>query len=186
MAGPAHASVPAARPLRLPERRDLFYGGAWHPARSGRRLETTSPSTGESLGDVAYAEAADAEAAIAAARIGFETWRRVPPLERARMLRRMAQVLRDNAEELAMIDAADCGNPFARDVGDASIAAAQTRLLRGARHRDEGRLDPDGTGRDQLLGARTARRRGAHRSLQSSRSCSWPARRRPRSPPATP
>jgi len=37
----------------------------------------------------------------------------VPPLERAKMLEEIARVLRENAGELAMIDAADCGNPIA-------------------------------------------------------------------------
>ena len=51
---------------------------------------------------------------MAAAKAAFKEWRRVPPLERAKMLRRIAAVLRENADELAMIDAADCGNPVPR------------------------------------------------------------------------
>ena len=39
----------------------------------------------------------------------------MPPLERAKMLRKIAEVLRKNGDELAMIDAADCGNPDRRD-----------------------------------------------------------------------
>mgnify|MGYP000692803732 CR=1 FL=1 len=55
--------------------------------------------------------AADIDAAVACAKAAFKEWRRVPPLERARSLKRVAQILRENAGELAMIDAADCGNP---------------------------------------------------------------------------
>ena len=96
----------------------------------------------------------------------------MPPLERAKMLRAIADVLRKNGDELAMIDAADCGNPFTEMVRDASAGAAQLDFYRRPRHRDEGRLDPDGPGRGELLGARAARRGRPHHPVQPSRSCS--------------
>ena len=74
---------------------------------------------------------ADAEAAIAAAKAAFREWRRVPPLERAKMLRAIADVLRKNGDELAMIDAADCGNPYAEMVRDAQAGAAQLDFYAG-------------------------------------------------------
>ncbi len=55
----------------------------------------------------------------------------MPPLERARMLRKIADVLRQNGDELAMIDAADCGNPYAEMVRDAQAAAAQIDFYAG-------------------------------------------------------
>jgi betaine-aldehyde dehydrogenase len=99
-----------APPLNLPSHRDPYYAGAWQKS-AGRHVEVTSPGTGESLGKVAEGNTADAEAAIAAAKSAFRDWRRVAPVERAKMLRAIAQVLRQNGDELAMIDAADCGNP---------------------------------------------------------------------------
>ena len=50
----------------------------------------------------------------------------MPPLERAKMLREIADVLRQNGDELAMIDAADCGNPYAEMVRDAQGAARRS------------------------------------------------------------
>ena len=47
---------------------------------------------------------AEAEAAIAAAKSAFKGWRRTPPLERAKALRRIAQIIRDNAEELLAVE----------------------------------------------------------------------------------
>jgi betaine-aldehyde dehydrogenase len=64
--------------------------------------ETFSPSTGESLGKVAEGSQKDGELAIAAARTGFETWRAVAPLERAKVLRDAAAIIRKHGEELAM------------------------------------------------------------------------------------
>lgn len=117
--------------LVLPQHRDCFYDGHWHKPKSGRMVATVSPGTGESLGTVADADAADIDAAVAAAKRAYATWRNVPPLERAKLLRRIATVLRDNAEELAMIDAADCGNPFTEMVSDANVAAAQMEFFAG-------------------------------------------------------
>ena len=78
-----------AAALRLPSHRDPYYAGKWQKA--SRYAEVTNPATGESLGKVTDGTVADAEAAIAAAKAAFKDWRRVPPLERAKMLREIAK-----------------------------------------------------------------------------------------------
>jgi betaine-aldehyde dehydrogenase len=118
-------------PLTLPEHRTCYYGGAWHAPKSGRFVDTINPGTGKSLGTVADGGAADVDAAVAAAKAAFKQWRNVLPLERAKMLRRIAEVLRAHAQELAMIDAADGGNPVSEMVSDAMVAAAQTEFFAG-------------------------------------------------------
>ncbi|MBO0757396.1 MAG: aldehyde dehydrogenase family protein [Bradyrhizobiaceae bacterium] len=120
-----------AQHLVLPGNRDCYYGGQWHPPKSGRHVESINPGTGESLGLVADASAADVDAAVTAAKAAFEQWKNVPPLERAKLLRRIASVLRDHAAELAMIDSADCGNPFTEMVSDANVAAGQMEFFAG-------------------------------------------------------
>jgi len=124
----AIASPPA---LTLPEHRDCHYGGRWVKPAAGRYVETISPGTGEALGPVAEASSADVDAAVGAAGLAFEEWRRVPPLERARLIKRIAAILREHAEELAMIDAANCGNPYTEMVRDANVAAAQIEFFAG-------------------------------------------------------
>jgi len=119
------------QPLNLPKNRDAFYGGKWHKPISGRSADAINPGTGDSLGPVADCGAADIDAAVNAAKAAFPAWRDTPPLERARMLKRIANVLREHAEELAMIDAADCGNPYTEMVRDATIAAAQIEFYAG-------------------------------------------------------
>jgi len=116
--------------LPLPQHRDLYYGGGWHRA-SGGYVATVNPGNGASLGEVAQANGADVDAAVSAAQAGFATWRAVLPLERARVLRRIAQILRDNARELALIDAANCGNPVHEMTSDALVAAAQLEFFAG-------------------------------------------------------
>jgi betaine-aldehyde dehydrogenase len=115
----------------LPLHRDLYYGGAWHAPAAGKRVHLTSPGSGASLGDVAEAGQIDVDHAVAAAKSGFAEWRRVPPLERGKILRRIAELLRQHGEELALIDAADCGNPVREMIGDAAIAAAQLDFFAG-------------------------------------------------------
>jgi betaine-aldehyde dehydrogenase len=118
-----------AAALRLPSHRDPYYAGKWQ--KGSRYAEVINPATGESLGKVTDGTVADAEAAIAAAKAAFREWRRVPPLERAKMLREIANVLRRNGDELAMLDAADCGNPYAEMVRDAGMGAAQLDFYAG-------------------------------------------------------
>src|SRR5947209_17048911 len=122
---PMNAPAKIDTTLKLPLHRGCYYGGAWHAPLSGREADTINPGTGETLGKVADAGAADVDAAVAAAKTAFKEWRNVAPLERAKMLRRIAEVLRAHAQELAMIDAADCGNPVREMVSDAMVAAAQ-------------------------------------------------------------
>jgi len=80
------ARTQAAAP-NLPSHRDPYYAGKWQKPKVDRYIDTISPGTGESLGKVVDGSVADAEAAIAAAKAAFREWRRVLPLERAKMLR---------------------------------------------------------------------------------------------------
>jgi len=133
-------------PLNLPQHRDAFYGGKWHKAKSGRYADAINPCTGESLGLVADCGAADVDAAVNEAKAAFPAWRDTPPLERARLLKRIANVLRDHAEELALIDAADCGNPYSEMVRDATVAAAQIEFYAGLVTETKGSSIPMGPG----------------------------------------
>ena len=117
--------------LVLPQQTGLYYGGEWHSAKSGRRVEVRSPATGQVLCSIADAAPEDVEAAIAAAEAGFREWRRVPPLERGKILRSIADVLRRHGRELAMLDAADGGNPVTEMMGDVMIAAGQMDFFAG-------------------------------------------------------
>src|SRR5262245_41133052 len=95
---PQTASAQAAV---LPTTRGAYYGGAWHEPKARRYTDSINPGTGQSLGKVAESGADDIDAAVASAKTAFNEWRRVLPLERARILRRVAEILRQNAKELA-------------------------------------------------------------------------------------
>ncbi len=114
-----------------PTGRSLYYGGGWRHPLSRRYVATLDPGVNAPICDVAEAGAADVGAAVAAAREAFRTWRDVAPLERGRMLKAIAQIVRANARELAALDARNCGNPVTEMMGDANIAAAQLEFFGG-------------------------------------------------------
>jgi len=124
-------STKPVQSLKLPTHRGPYYAGKWQKPVTERYAEVTAPGSGASLGKVVDGTVADAEAAIAAAKTAFKEWRRVPPLERAKMLRAIADVLRKNGDELAMLDAADCGNPYTEMMRDANAGAAQLDFYAG-------------------------------------------------------
>ena len=120
-----------ARQVMLPKHRDLFYGGKWVAAKAGSQRECFSPATGESFGHVAYGDARDMAAAIEAAHAAFPAWRDTLPLERGRLLKQIAAIMRAHAEELALVDAADSGNPVAAMIKDIDIATSQLDFFGG-------------------------------------------------------
>jgi succinate-semialdehyde dehydrogenase / glutarate-semialdehyde dehydrogenase len=62
----------------------LHVDGQWRPGRAGETLPVHDPASGDVIGRVAVAELEDLDAALAAAARGFELWRRVPAVERAK------------------------------------------------------------------------------------------------------
>src|SRR5436189_185588 len=95
----------------LPKERRLFYGGALHEPLSGVYTDSINPATQENLGPIAEANSEDVDQAVRAALNAFQTFRKTTPFQRAEMLRKAAAIVRENAADLALIDAADCGNP---------------------------------------------------------------------------
>ena len=127
----------------LPRHRDLYYGGAWHPARGGTAT-TLNPATGAALGDCANANAADVDAAANAAQQAFAAWRDLRPVERAATLRTIATRLREHADALARIDAANGGNPVAEMTNDVHAAAGQLEYFAGLAAEVKGETIPMG------------------------------------------
>ncbi len=130
----------------LPRHLQHFWGGRWQPGQGTQRIASHNPSTGALLAQVPVADAADVDAAVAAARAAFPAWARTAPLQRAKCLREAAARIRAHALELALIDAADCGNPVKAMVFDAEIAAAQLEFFAGLVLEIKGETIPMGNG----------------------------------------
>ena len=85
----------------IPARYDNFIGGKWVAPTEGQYFTDFSPINGERLVDVAKSTARDVEAALDAAYRVKDTWARVAPAERARMLNKIADRMEENLELLA-------------------------------------------------------------------------------------
>jgi succinate-semialdehyde dehydrogenase/glutarate-semialdehyde dehydrogenase len=101
---------------------ELLIGGSWRPAAAGATIELIDPATEERIGTAAQAGRADVESAIEAAVAGFETWRRTAPWERAKVLRKAAQLLAERAEEVARRMTMEVGKPLAQSKAEVQAA----------------------------------------------------------------
>lgn len=103
-------------------------------ASSGGFISRESPAHGRVIGYYPASVTADAEAAIASARESFEAarWAFAYGGERARVLREVAQALRDNADELALIETLETSKPLAASKGEVMFAAELWDYAAGA------------------------------------------------------
>jgi len=91
----------------------LFIAGQWQDAADGRTIAVHNPATGQEIGRVAHAGIADLDRALAAAQKGFEAWRDMPAIERAKAMRRAAALVRERADAIAAIMTQEQGKPRA-------------------------------------------------------------------------
>ncbi|MFI9834185.1 aldehyde dehydrogenase family protein [Streptomyces sp. NPDC051913] len=123
----------------------LFIGGQWREAADGARTEVVDPSRGTVVTTVAEAGATDVDAAVRAAREAYDdgSWSGLSGRERGRVLHRVAELIRENADDIAHLESLDVGKPItlahAVDVTNAANDyehfAALAHSLHGA-HRD--------------------------------------------------
>ncbi|HEV2883146.1 MAG TPA: aldehyde dehydrogenase family protein [Pyrinomonadaceae bacterium] len=96
-----------------PRRYQLLIDGQWVDAESGKTFATPNPSTGETLAEVAEADKADVDKAVAAARRAFEgKWGRMSARDRGRLLYKLSQLIEAKSQELAALETADNGKPI--------------------------------------------------------------------------
>ncbi|WP_282700658.1 aldehyde dehydrogenase family protein [Streptomyces sp. CC219B] len=92
----------------------LFIGGRWREAADGARTDVVDPSRGAVVTTVAEAGPADVDAAVRAARQAYDdgAWSGLSGRERGRILHRVAELIRANADELAALESLDVGKPI--------------------------------------------------------------------------
>ena len=103
----------------------LYIDGKWRAASNGATFTVINPATEEPLGQMASATEQDVDAAIAAAQKGFEIWRKVQPWERARLIRRVGDLLREREADIAKALTLEVGKPLAQAKGEAQMSAEQ-------------------------------------------------------------
>ena len=125
----------------------LLIDGEWVASASGETFETLNPATEEKLADVAHGKAEDIERAVKAARAAFadgSEWRTMNASDRGRLIWKISELIEENGDELAMLEALDNGKPFARGPGGGHPAGrGPVPLHGGVDDQDRGQDDPD-------------------------------------------
>jgi len=98
----------------MDKRYKLFIKGEFVDSVSGKEFDSINPATGEVLAKVSEGGAQDIDLAVKAARRAFEEgpWKTISSSERGKLLRRVADIIREREDELAKLDTLDCGKPI--------------------------------------------------------------------------
>ncbi|MGT2512252.1 NAD-dependent succinate-semialdehyde dehydrogenase [Cupriavidus basilensis] len=112
-------------PLKDPDllRQAMLIDGKWVQADSGQTIDVVNPATGELVACVPNGGAAETRRAIEAAERAMSGWRKTLPKERAKVLRKLYDLMLENIEDLAVIMTAEQGKPLVESRGEILYAA---------------------------------------------------------------
>src|SRR6266508_4284109 len=116
-----------------------FVGGEWVDSAGGETMEVVNPSTGEVIAEVASSTAEDADRAVQAAKAALPEWLETTPGERAEFLFKLADLIDENADELAALESKNVGKPLSYAKDEMPVAADNIRFFAGAARVLEGR-----------------------------------------------
>ncbi len=141
--------IDALRLEAVPSQQHLI-NGTWQDASDGQTLDVHSPIDGSHLSRIAAGTAHDVDTAVAAARQAFADgrWSRMPPVQRKKILCRFADLIAENALELAVLGVRDNGTEIGMAIKAEPGSAAQTlRFYAEAVDKLAGEIapTPDGT-----------------------------------------
>jgi acyl-CoA reductase-like NAD-dependent aldehyde dehydrogenase len=104
----------------------LLIGGTWRAGHEDRTFDVVEPATSEVMAKTAVASPADVDAAVTAARAAFDagTWSNAAASARAKVLYKIAELIRSEVDQLATLEARNAGKPI-RDARDEVLGAAQ-------------------------------------------------------------
>ncbi len=115
-----------------------YVGGGWVTSSGSDSLPITNPATGDALGRVPLSTKQDVGRAVAAARAAFPGWRETPPIERARVLFRLKELLEQNFELLSVSLAkehgkvlSECSGEIRRGIENVEHACGVPTLMMG-------------------------------------------------------
>ncbi|MFL6016295.1 MAG: aldehyde dehydrogenase family protein, partial [Gaiellaceae bacterium] len=111
-------------------------------------LTVLNPATEEVIAEVEPAGVEELDAAVARAKAAFPAWRAVAPGDRARLLRRLATLVEEHAEELARIESENVGKPITGARGEVQMVAEVFHYYAGAVDKHHGATIPVAGGVD--------------------------------------
>ena len=105
-------------------RQQCYIDGQWVDADDGATLAVTNPANDSVIGTVPKLGGAETARAIDAAQEAFKSWRQLPAKQRAACLKSLAQLMLDNAEDLAKLMTIEQGKPLVESRGEVAYAAS--------------------------------------------------------------
>src|SRR5215212_8613093 len=116
----------------------LYIGGEWRDASGGETLGVEDPATGETLCEIADGTPEDAKAALDAAAGMQAEWAATPPNERSEILWRAFELLKERADDLALLMTLEMGKTVAESKGEIAYSAEFFRWFSGEALRMDG------------------------------------------------
>ena len=106
-------------------------GGKRCNAKSGKTFDVVSPVTGDVLAKVPLCDREDVDAAVAAAKEAWDTYRLTPIFKRSELMLRIAELIRENAETLAMLKTFEMGKSYEHEALPCALETAKNFQLAG-------------------------------------------------------
>lgn len=120
----------------------LYINGQFLSGDGRKAQDVLNPSTHEVIGSLPHASKADLDLALASASKAFESWRRTSPLDRSNLLRKVAELTRARAEDIARNITLDQGKPLAEAIGEVRSCAEHAEWHAEEARRIYGRVIP--------------------------------------------
>ena len=120
----------------------LMIDGAWTKGANGRTIPIVNPATEEVIGQLAHAEKADLDRALAAADKGFRQWKKVSAYERYKIMRKAADLMRQRLEDICQIMTMEQGKPLYEARIETALAADIIDWMAEEGRRTYGRIVP--------------------------------------------
>lgn len=120
--------------------RPLFIDGKWVEPALGETQMDVNPATGEETAKIAMASKEDVDRAVETAQKAYDdVWADTPPKERSAMLLKLADLIDENADELARLESIDVGKPISVSSADIPFISDNLRFFAGAARCPEGK-----------------------------------------------
>ncbi len=120
----------------------LYIDGQFKSGEGRREQDVVNPATDEVIGRLPHATPADLDEALAAAQRAFESWRKTSPLERSKLLRKVAALARERAPDIGHGITLDQGKPLAEAVAEVNVCAEHAEWHAEECRRIYGRVIP--------------------------------------------
>ncbi len=120
----------------------LYIDGQFINADGRREQDVLNPATGAVIGKLPHASTEDLDHALSAAARAFERWKKTSPLERSKVLRKVAELARERAQDIGHGMTLDQGKPLAESVGEVMFCAEHAEWHAEECRRIYGRVIP--------------------------------------------